>query len=175
MRLVPIGPELIETVAGWTAEKATAQWLDFGNGVQSLTPAALRIMTQRSLHYLRVFMPDAEDVPLGVVALANIDRNFRTATPWAVLGNKTYRFPDGRAPSTSVALSRLLTLGFTELGLRSIYAWVVDGNASSLRLVERINLRYVGRQRQCHWIEGRCYDRLLFDLLAEEHKELTQS
>ena len=27
----------------------------------------------------------------------------------------------------------------------------------------------MGRQRRCHWIEGRVYDRLWFDLLASEH------
>jgi len=173
MRFVPLGADLITTVAGWMAEKANYQWLDFGNGVQILTPAALKIMAQRPLHHIRVFMPDDADVPLGVVALSNIDRTFKTATPWAVLGDKTYRDKHGRPPSTSVALSKLFTIGFTELGLESIYAWVVEANAASLRLVERIQLRYVGRQRRCHWIDGRPYDRLLFDLLASEHKELS--
>ncbi len=68
---------------------------------------------------------------------------------------------------------KLITVGFTELGLESIYAWVVEANVDCLRLVERIQLRYVGRQRRCHWIDGRPYDRLLFDLLASEHKELS--
>ena len=33
---------------------------------------------------------------------------------------------------------------------------------------EDLGFRYIGRQRQCHVIDGRAYDRLLFDLLAEE-------
>ena len=172
MRLVPIAPELIETVAGWTADPAISRWLDFGNGVQALTPAALRIMTQRPMHCLRVFMPDDADVALGVVGFTNVDRNFKTAMPWIVLGNRTYRHASGRPPASVVALSKLLTLGFTELGLASIYAWVVETNRASLRLAPKLNFRYIGRQRRCHWIDGTSYDRLLFDLLAEEHKEL---
>ena len=172
MRLVPIAPELIETVAGWTADPAVARWLDFGNGVQTLTPNVLKIMTQRPMHYLRLFMPDDADVALGVVGFTNVDRSFKTAMPWVVLGNRTYRHASGRPPATTVALSKLFTLGFTELGLESIYAWVVETNRASLRLARKLNLRYIGRQRRCHWIDGTSYDRLLFDLLAEEHKEL---
>jgi hypothetical protein len=45
-------------------------------------------------------------------------------------------------------------------------------NNPSLRIGERLHYNYIGRQRQCHCIDGRLYDRLLFDLLASEHREL---
>jgi len=60
---------------------------------------------------------------------------------------------------------------FRELGLHSINTWVVENNPS-LRIGERLHYNYIGRQRQCHMIDGRLYDRLLFDLLASEHREL---
>jgi hypothetical protein len=44
----------------------------------------------------------------------------------------------------------------------------------SIRTIERLGFRFVGRQRQCHTIDGRPYDRLLFDLLASEHRELDE-
>jgi RimJ/RimL family protein N-acetyltransferase len=47
----------------------------------------------------------------------------------------------------------------------------VDSNPS-LRSLQRLGFRYVGRLRQCHMIDGRLHDRLLFDLLAAEHEEL---
>ena len=53
----------------------------------------------------------------------------------------------------------------------SVDTWVVNGNPSR-RIIERLNFRFVGRQRQCHYIDGRLYDRLMFDLLASEHREL---
>jgi RimJ/RimL family protein N-acetyltransferase len=49
----------------------------------------------------------------------------------------------------------------------------VDHNPS-LRTIERLGFRFIGRQRQCHYIDGRLYDRLLFDLLASEHRELDE-
>ena len=66
----------------------------------------------------------------------------------------------------------MLTLGFTELGLHAVNAWAVECNHASVRIIERLNFRPMGRQRQCHVIEDRVYDRLWFDLLASEHKEM---
>jgi RimJ/RimL family protein N-acetyltransferase len=73
----------------------------------------------------------------------------------------------------SLASSRLLTFAFRDLGLRVVNTWIVENNPS-LRSLERLNFRFIGRQRQCHTIDGRPYDRLLFDLLAAEHRELDE-
>jgi RimJ/RimL family protein N-acetyltransferase len=66
-----------------------------------------------------------------------------------------------------------MTLAFRDLGLHSVNTWSVDLNPS-LRTIERLGFRFIGRQRQCHFIDGRLYDRLLFDLLASEHRELDE-
>jgi RimJ/RimL family protein N-acetyltransferase len=73
----------------------------------------------------------------------------------------------------SLATSKFLTLAFRELGLRAINTWIVDRNPS-LRSLQRLNFRFIGRLRQCHVIDGKPHDRLLFDLLAAEHKELDE-
>ena len=64
----------------------------------------------------------------------------------------------------------MLTLAFRELELHSVHTWIVEHNPS-IRVAEHVGFRFIGRQRQCHWIDGVAYDRLLFDLLAVEHKE----
>jgi len=61
-------------------------------------------------------------------------------------------------------------VAFQELGLHSVNTWTVEHNASR-RGAERLGFRFIGRQRQCHLIDGQPYDRLLFDLLASEHRE----
>ena len=80
MRLVPIAPELFETVAGWTADPAVARWLDFGNGVQTLTPAVLKIMTRKSKPEMPSNQPDtaattatSADVPDQSISLFRDD------------------------------------------------------------------------------------------------------
>jgi len=168
MKLLPLDrPDLIELVAGWLGKEENYKWLDFGNGVHTVTAVALKIMTQRELHLLRVYTPDDSDLPIGVCGLSNVDRRFKTAgSLWVVLGEKRY---GGYA---SRAASKLLTIGFRELGLEAVGAWTVDVNAAARRGLERLNFTYIGRQRRCHWIDGRPYDRLLYDLLATEHREL---
>ena len=72
----------------------------------------------------------------------------------------------------AAATSKMLTLGFRELGLaRHPY---LDRRAQPVgpRRASACNFKPIGRQRQCHYIDGRAYDRLWFDLLASEHEEI---
>src|SRR5712691_3499440 len=170
MKLYPLDtPELLELAASWLAQKQNYQWLDFGNGRQIVTPALLKIMAQRERHFLRAYTSDRDDTPIGIVGLNSVDRAFRTATFWGASGEKSFR---NRGYST-IASSKLMTLAFRDLGLHAINTWSVDHNPS-LRTIERLGFRFVGRQRQCHYIDGRLHDRLLFDLLASEHRELDE-
>ena len=167
MKLLPLNkPELLGLAASWLAVKENNQWLDFGNGRTSFTPALLRIMVQRETHFLRLYTSDLDDTPIGLLGLNNVDRIFRTATFWGVSGDKSFR---NRGYSTP-ASARFLSLAFRDLDLHAINTWAVDCN-TSLRTIERLGFRLVGRQRQCHYIDGRPCDRLMFDLLATELQE----
>ncbi len=163
-------PGLLELAASWLARKENHQWLDFGNGRQIITPALLKIMTQQESHFIRMYTVDRDDTPLGIVGLNSVNRSFKTATFWAVAGEKSFRT---RGYGT-IAASKYLSLAFKELGLHVINTWAVENNPS-LRGLGRLGFRFVGRQRQCHYIDGRPYDRLFFDLLASEHRELDEA
>lgn len=170
MRLLPLDtPEVLDLVASWLARKENYQWLDFGNGRQIVTPTLLKIMAQRETHLMRLYTAGGEDTPLGVVGLNSVDRAFGTATLWAVAGEKSFK----ARGYVSLASSKLLTMAFRDLGLHAVNTWIVESNPS-LRSLERLNFRFIGRQRQCHAIDGRSYDRLLFDLLSAEHRELDE-
>jgi RimJ/RimL family protein N-acetyltransferase len=170
MKLLPLAnTELIELAAGWLSNYENYKWLDFGNGVQRVTAVTLKIMSQRDIHVFRVFTADDGEVPIGVVGLTNVDRNFKTASIWAVLGNKRY------GGSTEEACAKMLTLGFTELGLEAINAWTLETNRPAQRVLERLHFTYIGRQRRCHYVDGRPLDRLLFDLLATEHLDVSHA
>ena len=170
MRLRPLGtPADFALAADWLQRRENSQWLDFGSSCQRITPALLRIMTQRDTHCIRFYSMHGDDTPIGIVALSNVDRHMRTGTLWGIAGEKSFRYRGwGR-----LAASRLLTLAFQELGLNSVNTWIVAHNPSQ-RSAARLGFRYVGRQRQCHFIDGQAYDRLLYDLLASEHRELDQ-
>jgi RimJ/RimL family protein N-acetyltransferase len=168
MQLKPVDtPELIRLVSGWLAQKENYQWLDFGDGRQLVSAEWIKIAMQRGSYVLRVFTSDDEDTPIGVVGLSNVNPHFKTANVWVVLGERSHA-GQGYA---SRATSRMLTLGFSELDLHSIHTWIVEHNPS-IRVAQRVKFRPIGRQRQCHYIDGRPYDRLWFDLLASEHQEI---
>ena len=167
MQLKPAdSPELLRLVAGWLSEPENYQWLDFGDGRQPVSPEWLKIAMQRGTHVLRIFTADETTRRSGWSASATSTRTSRPAIFWVVLGDKAYA-GQGYA---SRATSKMLTLGFTELGLRSIQTWIVEHNPSVARR-GRVKFRPIGRQRQCHYIDGRAYDRLWFDLLPSEHEE----
>jgi RimJ/RimL family protein N-acetyltransferase len=168
VNLLPLStPADVELAAAWLQLKENYQWLDFGNGRQAVTPTLLRIMLQRETYFIRIYTSEYENTPIGIVGLNNIDRNFRTGTLWGVAGDKSFRHRGSAQP----AASRLLTLAFRDLGLHSVNTWTVEHNVS-LGGVLRLGFRFIGRQRQCHFIDGRPCDRLLFDLLASEHVEM---
>src|SRR5438034_10929084 len=105
MKLLPLDrPELIELVAGWLGKEENSKWLDFGNGVHSVTAVSLKIMTQRDLHLLRVYTPDDGDLPIGVCVLSDVERLLKTAgSPWAVLGELLHGGAASRGARSRVA------------------------------------------------------------------------
>lgn len=170
MRVRALRPEEYELVGGWLREERNAKWLDFGGGRRSVDAVGLRVMCQRDLHCLRVYTPATEDRPVGIVGLSNVDRSSRTAEAWCVLGDKRL----GPKDLTIRALARLLRHGFDELGLESIFAWTVETNRGGRRILGRLPFRLIGRRRRCHEIGGKLYDRLLFDLLADEFRDFDE-
>lgn len=163
----PDSPALFQLAATWLSLKENYQWLDFGDGRQLVSAEWLKIATQRGSYVLRLFTSDFDDTPIGVVGLSNVNPHFKTANVWVVLGDRSYA-GQGYA---SRATSKMLTIGFRELGLNAIHTWIVEHNPS-IHVAERVKFRPIGRQRQCHYIDGRAYDRLWFDLLASEHEEI---
>jgi len=160
------GPELLELAARWLAREEDSQWFHPRNPRQAVSPEWLKIVIQRGDDVLRVFTTDKNEVPIGVVGLSEVDRNFRTARIWVLVGDKSFH---ARGYATRAA-SKMLTIAFHELGVHAVNTWIVEGNPS-VRIAKRLNFRLIGRQRECHYIEGKVYDRLWFDLLDSEHRE----
>lgn len=160
----PLDAEDIELAASWLSDEGNAQWLDFGPGVRTLSPAMLRMMTKRDHHRIWVYGPPGERTPAGLVGLGQIQAEFRTAEIWYVLGDKTH----ARKGLTYRAVRSLLDHAFGEMGLHCVYAWTVESNVPSRRVLEKAGFRAAGRIRDRHRIEGVAHDRLWFDLLANE-------
>jgi RimJ/RimL family protein N-acetyltransferase len=168
MQLLPLdSPERIRLVVHWLTQKENYQWLDFRDGRQLVSPEWLKIAMQRGSYVLRLFTADNDETLIGVVGLSNVNPHFKTANIWVVLGDKSQ---SGRGYA-SRATAKMLTFGFKDLGLGAIHTWIVEHNPS-IRVAQQVRFRPIGRQRKCHCIDGRAFDRLWFDLLASEHEEV---
>jgi RimJ/RimL family protein N-acetyltransferase len=163
MRIRTAADRDLETIAGWLASPRIAGWLDFGTE-RPLTAVALKYAIAQGSMRLFTYAPADADAPIGVVGLSSIHAGFRTALLWYALGEPRFA---GRG-LTAGAAAEVVRIGFQELELRAINAWVVDGNEASVRILEKIGFARIGRQRQCHRIEGRRRDRLLFDIVSSE-------
>lgn len=169
MKLLPIGHAEIPLVAGWLGQKENYQWLDLGNGRQIIDALMLKIMIQRADNHVRLFTTDHADLPIGLVSFSNIALSFKTANLWYVLGDRAH----GQKGYTTKAVSRLLHYGFTTLGLESVFAWAVEQNRPSVRVLEYNHFRFVGRLRHSHRLDDQPVDRLLFDLMTSEYRPIS--
>ncbi len=151
----------------WLSNERNYAWLDFGAGVQHLSPLALAAMSKRELHDLVVFGVDERSEPIGLIGVSNIAPMFGSGTLWYVLGEKTFE----RKGMTSEAVGLALDRAFNTLGLESVNAWVVASNIASIRVLEKNGFQQIGRQRKCHRIGATLVDRIHFDKLADEQTE----
>jgi RimJ/RimL family protein N-acetyltransferase len=167
MELIPLDDDrLMAAAAGWLAEKRNHQWLNLGDGAQQIGPLSLKLMSRSDAHILRAFTADEDGSPIGLVALSSVNRDFRSALLWALLGDRRYAAKGYVLRATRA----MLTLGFTSFGLECVNAWAVECNHASLRILKKLNFKPIGRQRDCHYIDGRPFDRLLFELQSSDHR-----
>jgi RimJ/RimL family protein N-acetyltransferase len=165
MTLRPIEKPEAPLVHGWLTDPQIGQWLDFGTG-EPPSRLHLKLMMEDKRHCLRVYTPDPDGAPIGLVAFSNIHTLFRTAMIWYLLGVPAFA---GQG-HTARAVAALLDFGFGDLGLRAVNAWTVERNAASISILKRNGFRLIGRQRQCHIVDGETVDRLLFDVLCSERR-----
>jgi RimJ/RimL family protein N-acetyltransferase len=167
MELVPLDYDaLIRIAARWLAEPENRRWLDLSGEDQRIGANRLRAMVQDDSHIIRAFTSDEDHLPIGLVALSGVNQDFRSAVLWAVLGDRKHA---GRGYLLR-ASSAMLTLGFSEFGLECVNAWSLEGNQDSLQVLQELNFRAIGRQRDGQVVDGRPFDKLLFEIMAAEHR-----
>jgi RimJ/RimL family protein N-acetyltransferase len=161
--LHPMTPETTLELAKWLSHPNNYKWLDFGNGRQVLSANALTMMGKSGAHCIRA-CHDPSGRVIGVAALQHVDNSFRNAMLWGV----RFRVRPFTRTTAVHQIRQIFEVGFRELGLTSIYAWVVETNSPSIATVKASGMREVGRQRQAHVVDGVVHDRILFDILPGE-------
>ncbi|WP_421073654.1 GNAT family N-acetyltransferase [Paraburkholderia sp. A2WS-5] len=154
----------IDDIVAWLAEPDINQWFDFGEGRQTLSLLAIRLMMQSGRHRLRMFGLAGHDVASGLVAVSDLSHAFGNGSFWVLRDARRPVFSD----MTLLASRQILRNAFEADRLSCVTAWAVDCNVRSHRLLQRIGFRTIGLQRNCHVMHGSRYGRVLYDLLPED-------
>jgi RimJ/RimL family protein N-acetyltransferase len=163
--IAPLSAEHFGLVAGWLAQPGIARWLtsDWRAAPAQPTTIAMCVRQKRS----RLYLVSSDGEPCGLVALADLDPADGTSMIWYVLGDAAFA---GRGIASS-AVRELVKIAFAEFGLRSVYAWVMEDNVASRRVLVRAGFREAGRIRQATVSGTTPVDRLYFDLIADEVRD----
>mgnify|MGYP001036425964 CR=1 FL=1 len=106
------------------------------------------------------------DKLIGTVSLEDINSINRTATLGIFIGNKDYR---SKGYGTE-AIKLILEYGFKYMNLNNIKLDLMSFNERALKCYKKCGFKEYGRRRQCKFINGKYYDSISMDILAEEFK-----
>jgi RimJ/RimL family protein N-acetyltransferase len=154
----PLTPEHFAVVAEWLSKPGVNGWLTSDWRDRTADPMLIGVAVRNKRS--RFYLVRADGSPCGLVALADWDVTDKVAMIWYVLGDPE----SGGRGVISEAVRQLIQIAFGTLGLESLYAWIVDDNTRSRRVLERNGFREVGRLRSAVTREGRRLDRVYFDL-----------
>lgn len=158
----PVESSHFAAIAQWLGRPEINQWLteDWRDRAVTTALVASAVRNRRNLLYI----VKHEGRPCGLTALADVQRLDKTAMAWYALGE-----PDagGRGVMTT-AVRSMVELCFGELGLQSVYAWAMDANTPSIRLLERAGFQRAGTIRAAAHCMSRQVDRIYFDVVASE-------
>ena len=107
-----------------------------------------------------------EDKLIGTVGLENYDAINRTATLGIFIGDKDYR-NEGYGTE---AIKMVLDYGFNYLNLNNIKLDLMSFNERALKCYTKCGFKEYGRRRNCKYINGKYYDSIEMDILANEFK-----
>lgn len=167
MTLRPIAAEEeLQLAHEWLTDPENAPFFDWGR--DTLPLLTFRLMVGKAHDVYRLFTADDSDAPIGLAVLSSVNLTRKTADYWLVLGSRAYR---NQGYGVRV-LNAMMQHAFVDLGLEVLHCFVAEGNAPSLRMLEKAGWQCTGRQRRGHWMNGRLVDRFFVDILREEFRPL---
>ena len=108
-----------------------------------------------------------KDKMIGVVGIESINHIKRKGTLGVFIGDKAYR-ENGYGTE---AIRLVLDFGFNYLNLNNIKLDVVEFNKRAIACYKKCGFKEYGRRRQSEFLNGKYYDTVEMDILAEEFKE----
>jgi RimJ/RimL family protein N-acetyltransferase len=158
--LEPLRPQEFELVAEWLSRPNVNCWLSGDWRDREITAGLVAAAVRNRKN--RLFAVWKDGAPVGMVALSDIELADRTAMIWYALGRDDL---SGQGITTA-AVTHLLATALHDMALACVYAWVIEGNSASLRVLEKAGFETVGRIRRAARLQGHQVDRIYLDAIA---------
>ena len=162
--LSPRSVEDAEQYAEWLNDFETTDYT--GRSGQIVTVESEREYLENSINEEAVFaiVRLEDDKMIGSAGIESIDHLNRTGTLGIFIGDKESR---NIGYGTEV-VNMLLEYGFKYLNLNNIKLDLMEFNERALACYKKCGFKEYGRRRKCRFINGKYYDSIEMDILAEE-------
>ena len=165
--LSPRNNEEIEKFTQWLNDFQTTDYLGRSSYIITLESEKQYFEETIDKNYNFFIVTLDDDKLIGTVGLEKFDAINRTATLGIFIGDKEYR---SQGYGTE-AIKLILDYGFNYLNLNNIKLDLMSFNERALKCYKKCGFKEYGRRRKCKFINGKYYDCIEMDILAEEFKE----
>ena len=162
--LSPRSTEDAEIFTEWLNDFETTDYVGRSGILTSLESERKYLEENNSPEATFVIVTLDEDKMIGTVSLENIDWLNRTATLGIFIGDKNYR---SKGYGTE-AIKLILEYGFKYMNLYNIKLDLMEFNSRALKCYEKCGFKEYGRRRKCKFVNGKYYDSIAMDILADE-------
>lgn len=162
--LSPRSTEDAEKFTEWLNDFETTDYTGRSSGL--LTLAGEKEYLEKNINpeanFVIVTLDD--DKMIGTVSLERINHINRRATLGVFIGDKDYR---NNGYGTE-AIRLILEYGFKYLNLNNINLSLMEFNERALACYKKCGFKEYGRRRKSEFVNGKYYDAIYMDVLAEE-------
>lgn len=165
--LSPRNSEDVEKFTEWLNDFETTDYLGRSGILTTLEGEKKYLDENATPEATFVIVTLENDKMIGTVSLESINNINRTATLGIFIGDKDYR---SKGYGTE-AIKLILDYGFNYLNLNNIKLDLMSFNERALKCYKKCGFKEYGRRRNCKFINGKYYDAIEMDILAEEFKD----
>ena len=165
--LSPRNSEDAEIFTEWLNDFETTDYLGRSGIITTLDAEKKYLEENNSPEASFVIVTIDDDKMIGTISLECINHTNRCATLGVFIGNKNYR---GEGYGTE-AIKLILEYGFKYLNLKNVKLNLMEFNERALKCYKKCGFKEYGRRRKCKFVNGKYYDSIEMDILAEEFNE----
>jgi len=162
--LSPRSTEDAEKFTEWLNDFETTDYLGKGAELISLEGEKRFLEENHSPEAIFVIVTLEDNKMIGTVSLERINWVNRCATLGIFIGDKDYR---SKGFGTE-AINLILEYGFKYMNLYNINLQLLEFNTRALKCYEKCGFKEYGRRRKCKYVDGKYYDTINMDILADE-------